>query len=62
LRPYATLQRFPIYEALQLALRAMASMWSQTSGWERVTEIFLVMAFERLKSRLPEAPRSELVG
>jgi hypothetical protein len=62
LRPYATLQRFAIYEALQLALRAMASMWSQTPGWERVTETFLVMAFERLKSRLPEASRSELVG
>ena len=54
LRPQATLQRFGVYEALQLALRAMAFMWAQTSGWERIAETFLVMAFERLKSRLPE--------
>lgn len=53
LRPQATLQRFPVYEALQLALRAMASMWAQQSGWERIAETFLVMAFERLKTRLP---------
>jgi hypothetical protein len=54
LRPQATLQRFAVYEALQLALRAMASMWAQSPGWERVAETFLVMAFERLQSRLPE--------
>ena len=53
LRPQATLQRFGVYEALQLALRAMAFMWTQSSGWERVAETLLVMAFERLKSRLP---------
>ena len=53
LRPDATLQRFGIYEALQLALRAMAFMWARSPGWERVAESFLVMAFERLKSRLP---------
>jgi aminoglycoside phosphotransferase (APT) family kinase protein len=62
LRPYATLQRFAIYEALQLALRAMALMWAQTSSWERASETFLVMAFERLKSRLPEIAASELAG
>ena len=54
LRPHATLQRFGVYEALQLALRAMAFMWAQTHGWERIAEIYLVLAFERLKSRLPE--------
>jgi hypothetical protein len=54
LRPGATLQRFGVYEALQLALRAMAAMWAQSSGWERVAETFLVIAFERLKSRLPD--------
>jgi hypothetical protein len=53
MRPHATLQRFGVYEALQLALRAMAAMWSQSSGWERTAEAFLVLAFERLKSRLP---------
>ena len=62
LRPYATLQRFQIYEALQLALRAMAAMWSQSHGWERVAETFLVMAFERLKSRLPKPAPAEMVG
>jgi hypothetical protein len=54
LRPYATLQRFGVYEALQLALRAMAFMWAQTRGWDAIAETFLVLAFERLKSRLPE--------
>ncbi len=54
LRPQATLQRFGIYEALQFALRAMSLMWAQTPGWERMAEAFLVMGFERLKSRLPE--------
>jgi hypothetical protein len=53
LRPGATLQRFGVYEALQLALRAMAFMWAKSPGWERIAESFLVMAFERLKSRLP---------
>ncbi len=54
LRPHATLQRFGVYEALQFALRAMAFMWAQTTGWERIAETFLVLGFERLKSRLPE--------
>ena len=54
LRPNATLQRFGVYESLQLALRAMASMWAQTHGWQQIAETFLVLAFERLKSRLPE--------
>jgi hypothetical protein len=54
LRPQATLHRLGVYEALQLALRAMAFMWSQSRGWETIAETFLVMAFERLKSRLPE--------
>jgi hypothetical protein len=54
LRPQATLQRFGVYEALQFALRAMAAMWTQSHGWERIAETFLVMGFERLKSPLPE--------
>ena len=53
LRPDATLQRFGVYEALQLALRAMAFMWAQSRGWERIAETFLVMAFERLKTPMP---------
>jgi hypothetical protein len=54
LRPHATMQRFQVYEALSLALRAMAYMWTQLPGWEHGAESFLVLAFERLKSRLPE--------
>lgn len=54
LRPHATLQRFGVYEALQLALRAMAFMWAQTRGWDTIAETFLVLAFERLKTRIPE--------
>ena len=54
LRPYATLQRLQIYEAMALALRAMTFMWSQSHGWERMAETFLVMAHERLYTRLPE--------
>ena len=54
LRPHATLQRFQVYEALQFALRAMSSMWMQKPGWHRTAETYLVLGFERLKSRLPE--------
>ena len=54
LRPYATLDRFSVYEALHLALRAMSFMWAQVPEWDRMAEGFLVLAFERLKSRLPE--------
>lgn len=54
LRPHATLDRFQIYEAVILALRAMTMMWSQHRGWEQAAEVFLVMAQERLNSRLPE--------
>jgi hypothetical protein len=56
LRPQATLQRLGVYEALQLALRAMALMWAQSPGWERIAETFLVLGFERLKARLPVQP------
>jgi len=62
LRPYATLERFAVYEALQLALRAMSFMWAQVQGWEGMAETFLVLAFERLKSRFPEAIPIPLAG
>lgn len=54
LRPEATLQRFGVYEALQFALRAMSLMWAQTPGWEHTAEAFLVLGFERLKTRIPD--------
>jgi hypothetical protein len=54
LRPWATLDRFQVYEALILALRAMTMMWAQHRGWQQAAEVFLVMAQERLNTRLPE--------
>jgi len=54
LRPDATLQRFQVYEALQFGLRAMSAMWMQKPGWHGAAETYLVLGFERLKSRLPE--------
>jgi hypothetical protein len=53
LRPKATLERFQIWEAVMLGNRAMTSMWAQQRGWERAAEGLLVMAMERLNSRLP---------
>ena len=53
LRPGATLQRFQIWEAVMLGNRAMTAMWAQQKGWERAVEGLLVMAMERLNSRLP---------
>jgi Ser/Thr protein kinase RdoA (MazF antagonist) len=53
LRPDATLDRFQVYEALILALRAMTMMWMQHRGWEEAAQVFLVMAQERLNTRLP---------
>jgi thiamine kinase-like enzyme len=53
LRPTASLQRFPIYETVNLAGRAMTLMWAQTRGWEQAAEALLVIGMERLKSRLP---------
>lgn len=54
LRPHATLDRFQIYEATVLALRAMTMMWAQHPGWEEAAQVFLVMAQERLNTRLPD--------
>ncbi len=54
LRPHATLDRFQIYEATILATRAMTMMWTQHRGWEEAAQVFLVMAQERLNTRLPE--------
>jgi hypothetical protein len=53
LRPKATLQRFPIYETSNLAGRAMTLMWGQGRGWKTSAETMLVLAMERLNSKLP---------
>lgn len=52
LRPDATLARFPIYESVMLANRAMTAMWAQSRGWEAAVETLLVIAMERLNTRL----------
>jgi hypothetical protein len=52
-RPAATLQRFPVYEAVNLGGRAMTMMWVQAPGWEKAAETLLVMAMERLNLRAP---------
>ena len=53
LRPEATLDRFQLYEATNLALRAMVMMWGQRPGWMPAVESILALAMERLNSRLP---------
>jgi aminoglycoside phosphotransferase (APT) family kinase protein len=42
--------RFPIYEALSLATRALVATWSQTKGWEYMAETLVALGFERLKT------------
>jgi hypothetical protein len=53
LRPTATRGRFPHYEAIHLANRAMVLMWGQTEGWEGAAESLLTLAMERLQTPAP---------
>jgi thiamine kinase-like enzyme len=53
LRPDATLDRFQLYESVNLALRAMVMMWGQRPDWMPAVESILSLAMERLNSRLP---------
>jgi aminoglycoside phosphotransferase len=53
LRPTATRGRFPHYEAIHLANRAMVLMWGQTDGWEGAAESLLTLAMERLQTPAP---------
>ena len=68
LRPDATLDRFQIYEATNLALRAMVMMWGQRHGWMPAVESILALAMERLheaseiQDRITAESRSALVG
>lgn len=50
-RPQATVQRFPAYEAVHLANRAMVLMWGQRDGWGRAAESLLTLAMERLHAQ-----------
>jgi aminoglycoside phosphotransferase len=53
LRPTATRGRFPIYEAVHLANRAMVLMWGQTEGWSEAADSLLTLAMERLRTAAP---------
>jgi aminoglycoside phosphotransferase (APT) family kinase protein len=42
--------RFPIYEALSLATRALVATWGQPRNWEYIAETMVALAYERLKT------------
>jgi aminoglycoside phosphotransferase (APT) family kinase protein len=53
-RPQYRGARFPLYEALSLATRALVVMWSQSRGWQYTAETMIALGFERLKTRWNE--------
>jgi aminoglycoside phosphotransferase len=53
LRPHATRGRFPLYEAIHLANRAMVLMWGQTENWQVAAQSLLTLAMERLQTPAP---------
>jgi aminoglycoside phosphotransferase (APT) family kinase protein len=53
LRPHATLDRLPLYEATHLGNRAMVLMWSHSDGWEQAAERLLTLAGERISAATP---------
>jgi hypothetical protein len=53
LRPNATRGRFPVYEAIHLANRAMVLMWGQTENWQVAAQSLLTLAMERLQTPAP---------
>ncbi|MDT7570266.1 MAG: hypothetical protein QOE05_440 [Actinomycetota bacterium] len=53
LRPGATRGRFPVYEAVHLANRAMVLMWGQTENWQVAAQSLLTLAMERLQTPPP---------
>jgi hypothetical protein len=46
--------RFPLYEALSLATRALVVMWSQGRNWDYTAQTLIALAYERLKTRWGE--------
>src|SRR5256886_17088562 len=46
--------RFPVYEALSLATRALVVTWSQSRNWEYTAQTLIALAYERLKTRWGE--------
>lgn len=53
LRPDATIDRLPVYEAVHTAQRAMVLMWGQRRGWQDAAESLLVLAMDRLTTPAP---------
>jgi aminoglycoside phosphotransferase (APT) family kinase protein len=53
-RPNYRGARFPIYEALSLATRALVVLWSQSRDWQYTAETLVALGFERLKTRWGE--------
>jgi hypothetical protein len=49
LRPQATLDRLPIYEATHLGNRAMILFWAQSAGWQDAVDRLLALAVDRLR-------------
>lgn len=43
-------RRFPLYESLSLATRALVVTWSQTTNWEHTAQTLVALAYERLKT------------
>jgi hypothetical protein len=50
IRPDYRGARFPIYEALSLATRALVVTWAQGRNWEYTAETMIALAYERLKT------------
>jgi hypothetical protein len=53
LRPNAARGRFPVYEAIHLANRAMVLMWGQTEHWQVAAQSLLTLAMERVQTPAP---------
>jgi hypothetical protein len=49
-RPEYRGARFPLYEALSLATRALVVVWSQPRNWPYTAETLVALAYERLKT------------
>lgn len=43
--------RFPVYEALSLATRALVVTWSQSRNWEYMAQTLIALSYEQLKGR-----------
>src|ERR1700682_464720 len=50
-RPHYHGARFPIYEALSLATRALVVTWGQSRNWEYTARTLIALAHEKLKTR-----------